>query len=210
VIGGHPFYRELSGQTLGLVGFGRIGRSVARLARAFGLRIVAVTRSPVTAADLREYGLAWTGSPAELPRLLSEADFVVLALPLTAESRNLIDRRELGLMKRTAFIVNIARAGLVDESALFEALRDKTIAGAALDPWWAYPTAAGETKSPSTLPFADLPNVIMTPHVAGGTLQTIEKRARFIATNIDRYLRGEAVLNVVQGPEIGTSVGDGA
>lgn len=207
VIGGHPYYRELSGQTLGIVGFGRIGRSVARLARAFRLRIVVVTRSAVNSPARRKHGLAWAAGPAGLPRLLSEADFVVLALPLTDDSRNLIDRGELALMKRTGFIINIARAGIINESALFEALRDKTIAGAALDPWWAYPTAAGETKSPSNLPFADLPNIIMTPHVAGGTLQTIEKRARFMAMNIDRYLRGEVVLNVVQGPQSGTSSG---
>jgi phosphoglycerate dehydrogenase-like enzyme len=109
----------------------------------------------------------------------------------------MIGTRELHMMKSTAFLINPARAELIDERALYEALRDNVIAGAALDPWWHYPKDR-EKAAPSDYPFRDLPNVVMTPHVSGYTTGTVERRFRVVAANIDRFARGEPIVNVVR------------
>jgi phosphoglycerate dehydrogenase-like enzyme len=187
-------YAELGGRTIGIVGLGRIGRAVAAMAGAFGMRRIGVDVRPPPAAVRR--GFAWVGGPAELDRLLGEADFAVLAVPHTAETRGLLGARELGLLKPTAFLVNPARAELVDQGALYEALRAGRFAGAALDVWWHYPQG-DEVVAPADLPFADLPNVLMTPHLSGSTSGTFERRMRVVAANLSRFLRGEPVAHVV-------------
>src|SRR5262249_40938311 len=112
------------------------------------------------------------------------------------QTRGLLGSRELRLLKPSVFLINPARAPLVDEQALYEALRDRWFAGAALDPWWHYPKA-NERVAPSRFPFATLDNVIMTPHSSGTTIETLDRRMRVVAANINRFLRGEAVINVV-------------
>jgi phosphoglycerate dehydrogenase-like enzyme len=109
----------------------------------------------------------------------------------------MLGARELSLLKSTAFLINPARAEIVDEQALYEALRDKAFAGAALDPWWAYPKT-DECVAPSRFPFAGLDNVIMTPHTSGSTAQTIDRRMEVVVANMNRYFRGEQVVNLVE------------
>jgi phosphoglycerate dehydrogenase-like enzyme len=196
---GHPLYPELGGRTIGLVGLGRIGRAVARLAAAFDLRRVGLDQVPIPEAARSALGLDWVGGPADLGRLLGESDFVVLAVPLNDQTRGLLGTRELRRLKPSAYLINPARASLVDEQALYEALRDRWFAGAALDPWWSYPKA-DESVAPSRFPFGALDNVIMTPHSSGTTIETIDRRMRAVADNLNRFLRGEPVLNVV--PEL--------
>jgi phosphoglycerate dehydrogenase-like enzyme len=116
--------------------------------------------------------------------------------PLTPATRGLLGARELAQMKRTAVLVNVARAEIVDEDALYQALRDGIIAGAILDVWYRYPTGPGPTL-PSRLPFQELGNVLMTPHVSGWTEGMLEARADVIAENIRRAARGEPPLNLV-------------
>ena len=117
-------------------------------------------------------------------------------LPLSPRTRGLLDARRLAAMKRSAFLINVGRAEIVDEAALYRALSNGGLAGAALDVWYRYPTSAGPTP-PATLPFHTLANVIMTPHVSGWTEGMLEGRAKVIAENIERTARGELPINAV-------------
>jgi phosphoglycerate dehydrogenase-like enzyme len=187
-----PTWPELAGRTLGIVGYGRIGRCLAQRARAFDMTVLA-TRRDVSTPD----GLVELHGPDELHHVLGRSDYVAITASLSAETRGLIGERELGAMKPTAVLVNVARAEIVDEDALYRALAARTIAGAALDVWYRYPTAAGATF-PGTRPFHELPNVLMTPHVSGWTDGMLEARARLIADNIARAARGEPPVNLVR------------
>ncbi|MBM3218302.1 MAG: hypothetical protein FJZ38_06380 [Candidatus Rokubacteria bacterium] len=158
---------ERAGKTLGILGYGRIGQALALL-----------------------------GGPETLDDVLRRADYLAITLSLNESTRNLLGARELGLMQPTAFLVNVARAELVDETALYRALADRTIAGAALDVWYRYPTAPGATP-PAHHPFHELPNVLMTPHVSGWTEGMLTARAKVIAENVGRAARGEPPLNLI-------------
>jgi phosphoglycerate dehydrogenase-like enzyme len=188
-----PPWPELSGKTVGILGYGRIGQAVARRARAFGMAVWAIRRDPAqVVADRPDF----LGGPDALDEVLAQADYLVITLPLTPESRGLLGSRELSRMKASAVLVNVARAEIVDEDALYRALTQGTIAGAALDVWYRYPTGPAPTL-PARQPFHELPNVLMTPHVSGWTEGMLEARASLIAENIHRVAKGEPPLNLV-------------
>jgi phosphoglycerate dehydrogenase-like enzyme len=184
---------EVRGSTLGIVGYGRVGREVARRAAPFGCRILAANRSPREA----ETGVERIFPLAELDAMLPECDTVALCTALGPETTGLIDAHRIALMKPTAFLINIARGQVVDEDALYAALRDRTIGGAALDVWWQYPNAAEPLRRGSRHPFHELPNVIVTPHNSGWTQGMVRRRWDEIADNIGRCVRGEPLINVV-------------
>jgi phosphoglycerate dehydrogenase-like enzyme len=115
-------------------------------------------------------------------------------MPSTDHTRGTIGRRQLGLMKPTAYLINVARADLVDEAALYDALLRKAIAGAAIDVWYRYPAACG-LAAPANRPFHELTNVLMTPHISGWTEGMLEARGKIMAENIERVARGESPLN---------------
>ncbi len=188
---------ELTGKTLGILGYGRIGRCVAQRARAFDMAVWAIRRD-VTRSDTQ--GLAFLGGPDALGEVLRRADYLAITLSLTEATRGLLGEQELRMMKPTAFLINVARAEIVDEEALYRALAQRTIAGAALDVWYQYPTGAGPTF-PARHPFQELPNVLMTPHVSGWTEGMLEARAKLIAENIHRTARGEPPVNLIPSPE---------
>jgi phosphoglycerate dehydrogenase-like enzyme len=194
---GHPNYPELGGKTIGIVGLGRIGREVARLTGAFGMRRIGVDIVEIPSEVRASIGMDWVGDLTQLDRLLNESDFVMIGTTLNESSRGLIDAERLGQMRSSAFLVNPARAEMCVERDLYEALRRRVIAGAALDPWWHYPKA-DEVVAPSAYPFAELDNVIMTPHTSGSTIETMAKRERVVASNVERFLRGEPVVNIVR------------
>jgi phosphoglycerate dehydrogenase-like enzyme len=187
-----PTWPELAGKTLGIVGYGRIGRCLARRARAFDMTVLA-TRRDLSQPD----GLVELRGPDGLHDLLARADHVAITASLGPDTRGLIGERELGTMKPSALLINVARAEIVDEGALYRALAGKTIAGAALDVWYRYPAAPGVTW-PGTRPFHELPNVLMTPHVSGWTEGMLEARATLIADNVARAARGEPPVNLVR------------
>jgi phosphoglycerate dehydrogenase-like enzyme len=184
---------EILGTTVGIVGLGRVGREVARRAAAFGCRVIAVNRS----RREPEGGVERVFPLGQLDRMLPECDFVVLAIAQGPETEGLIDARRLGLMKRSAFLVNIARGAVLDEDAVYAALRDRSIGGAALDVWWRYPSESEPERRPSQHPFHALPNAIMTPHCSGWTEGMVARRWAEVAGNINRFVRGEPLDNVV-------------
>ena len=192
-------YPTLRGKTMCLVGFGHIGREIAHLARPFEMNVLAVKRR-LDAGLAALHGLSFIGSLDDLPRLLEEADYLVLALPVEPKTRGLIGRRELEMMKPSAYLLNVARAGLVDEDALYDALAGRRIAGAALDVWYRYPREKDGTGQalPGNRHFQLLDNVIMTPHSSGNTEETYRLRAVDVAQNIKRFLASEPLVNVVQ------------
>jgi phosphoglycerate dehydrogenase-like enzyme len=193
-----PRHGELYQKTLGIVGYGRIGREVAARASAFGMTIVACSRTP-RPGD----GLVESVEPMQkLDALLAKSDFVLLALPLDSSSAGLIDKARLAKMKSTAVIINVARGALIDEKALYEACRERRIGGAAIDTWFRYPAQGNVRGDPSSLPFRELDNVIMTPHGSGWTDGLLPRRCQLIARNLDRLARGEALLNVVRPPPV--------
>jgi len=191
-----PFHGELYGKTVGLVGYGHIARETAQRAASFGMRVVAVSRRPREAPA----PLAWYDTLDGLDRLLAESDYVVLSCPLTVETRGLFDAARLARMKPGAVLVNVARGGVVDEDALYAALMDGPLGGAVLDVWYRYPGAEDPSPRPSRWPFHGLPNVIMTPHCSTWTAEHLARRWDFVAANLDRLARGEALLNVVESP----------
>jgi phosphoglycerate dehydrogenase-like enzyme len=192
--------RELRGATLGIVGYGSIGREVARIARAFGLHVLAVKRDPARREDTG-WGLPGVGDPdadsvtrlyppQALHEMLSACDYVVLSVPLTPQTRGLIGAAELQRLKPDAVLINISRGGVIDEAALIEALRAETIGGAALDVFVQEPL-------PASSPLWRLPNVILSPHVSGFTPRYDERAMALFAENLRRYLNGEDLLNLV-------------
>jgi phosphoglycerate dehydrogenase-like enzyme len=188
-----PLWPELSGKTLGILGFGHIGEAIARRARAFDMKIIAIRRHPQAEPPK---GVSFVGGPEHLDEVLRASDYLAVTLSLSDETRRLLDARRLGLMRPGAYLINVARAEIVDETALYRALSTGALGGAALDVWWRYPTAAGPLQ-PSMQPFHELPNVIMTPHISGWTEGMIEARAKIIAENIARTARGEPPLNAI-------------
>jgi phosphoglycerate dehydrogenase-like enzyme len=184
---------EVRGSTLGIVGYGRVGREVARRAAPFGVRILAANRT----AREPEAGVERVFPMTELDRMLPLCDTLALCTALGPATEGLIDARRLALMKPTAFLINIARGQVVDEDALYAALRDRRIGGAALDVWWQYPNAAEPERRGSRHPFHELPNVIVTPHNSGWTQGMVRRRWDEIADNIGRCVRGESLINLV-------------
>ena len=180
--------RELSGSTLGIVGLGAIGRSVARIGRAFGMRVLATHRN-AHAGD-RDDDVDLLYPLAELRTLLAASEYIVLAAPATDETHHLIGVEELALMKPKAFLVNIARGSLIDESALVAALESRRIGGAGLDVFEREPL-------PPESPLWRLPNVILSPHVAGATDKYGQRLADLLVDNIARLRAGQPLRNVV-------------
>jgi phosphoglycerate dehydrogenase-like enzyme len=184
---------ELAGRTLGILGYGHIGRALARRARAFDMTILATRRD---AGQGEPEGLVALRGPDGLTDVLARADYLAITLPLTPETRGLLGARALAAIKPTAVLVNVARAEILDEDALYEALRERRIAAAALDVWYRYPSSPAATL-PARRPFHELPNVLMTPHVSGWTDGMLDARARLIAENIRRTATGEPPLNLI-------------
>jgi glyoxylate reductase len=181
--------RDLTGATLGIVGFGRIGREVAKRARGFEMRVLAY--DPVEdEAAARALGVEYR----PLDALLREADFVTLHVVLTPETERLIGARELGLMKPEAILVNAARGPVVDTDALVAALRGGEIGGAALD-------VTDPEPLPADHPLLSLPNAIVVPHMASATVATRDRMAELAARNLLAVLRGERPPGIVN-PEV--------
>lgn len=184
---------ELAGKTLGLIGYGDIGQGVAKRAAAFDMRVLAVTRG----AKPAQPPLSWHGALADLPGLLAQSDYVVLAVPMTPQTAHLIDAQALARMKPDAVLINVARGPVVNPADLFAALSEKRIGGAVLDTWYRYPTPDAPDPAPADQPFHILDNVVMTPHCAAWTNAHHQRRWAAIAANLTRLARGEPLADVI-------------
>ena len=181
--------REVTGKTLGILGFGRIGQAVARRAKGFSMRIIYSDPRTIDSATAHELN----AEPVEFKHLLGEADFVCVHVSLSLETRHLIGRSELALMKPTAYLINAARGPVVDERALVKALQSGTIAGAGLDVY---------ENEPALEPgLVELENVVLLPHVGSATLETRIKMASLAADNLCAGLEGRVPPNLLN-PEV--------
>ena len=191
----------LRGQTLGIVGYGAIGRELARIADSMGMTVLAIKRDVMHPADDDSYHEPGTGDPeGEIPLRLyppqavgsmaHECDYLVLTIPLTDDTHHMINAAVLKQMKKTAVLINVARGAVVDEAALIAALKERRIGGAALDVFEQEPL-------PADSPLWKLDNVILSPHVAGNTAVYHEKAAAVFAENLERYLDNLLLLNRV-------------
>lgn len=169
--------QELWGKTIGIIGLGRVGKSVALLARAFGMRVLAHDIVwDITFAN--EHGISYV----PLERLLRESDYVSVHVPLTPQTRYMIDERALALMKPTAYLINLARGPVVKQAALVEALKAGKIAGAGLDVF--------EVEPIQDNPFIEFDNVVMTPHLGGSTQDALDRTLYLSLTNVTNVLNG--------------------
>lgn len=178
-----PLLRELTGSTLGIVGFGVVGGELAKRARGFDMRILAVD---LLQKDRPEW-VERLAPPEELDRLLEESDFVVVTVPYTEITRGLFDRRRLAKMRPSAMLVGVSRGEIIDETALAAALREGRLAAAALDVF-------GEEPLSGNSPLWDVPNLLLTPHAAGGTQFEAERILEIFVDNLERFLRNDLPL----------------
>ena len=189
-----PQPETLRGAVVTFLGFGHIGSAAWNLLKAFGAEGIAITRSG--SVDPKENGLRWAGTTDRLNEALSESDILLVSIPLSDETTALVSAEELDNLGPKGQVVNVARGPVLDEAALYEALKDRRISGAAIDVWYQYPATDGRAE-PSTLPFGRLDNIIMSPHSSGVTAETFRGRAHEIAENITRLSKNEALKNVV-------------
>jgi phosphoglycerate dehydrogenase-like enzyme len=182
----YPWTNELSGRRLLLLGVGASGRELARRASAFGMEVVGVDTQVADARTYREVGVETVKSPQELPEMLGTADVVSLHLPLNQQTHHIIDGAALARFKPGATLVNVARGALVDEQALLQALEKGTIGAAGLDVF--------EREPPSFNPqLAAHPRVVATPHTAGATYETVQRRSRLVLENLMRLEQGAKI-----------------
>jgi phosphoglycerate dehydrogenase-like enzyme len=178
----------LKDKTLGILGMGNIGAEVARLAKAFGMKVIASRRSVKKETHTRYVDSLLPASA--MPRILAESDFVVVALPLTKDTVKIIGAKELKLMKPSAFIINIARGSIIDQAALIRALETNKIAGAALDVFDPEPL-------PADSKLWEMPNVIISPHIAGSMADYHQRAVDILCKNLERYLKAQPLINMV-------------
>ena len=183
---GEPQGMALRGKTVGIVGLGGIGRALIKRLKPFDVKLVGIKRSSQAEAK-KALGLEWVGGPESLSELLGKSDYVVLCLPVTPESVNLMDHTAFGFMKPGSFLINVSRGGLVNRKALAHALSKRLIAGAGLDVFWEEP------PDPEDPIFKY--NLIATPHIAGSTDDSMRGIVAGVAENIGRVERGDEPLN---------------
>ncbi len=199
---------ELYGKTLLIIGLGATGLEVAKRAKSFGMPIVAVTRHPPSKKICRSSKEGDCNNNDKdnvvlvddirglegLQETISKADYISIHTPLTGETLGMIGKKEFGLMKSSAYLINVARAAIVDGDALYASLSNRKIAGAAFDVFWEEPADPNDR-------LLKLDNFVLTPHIAGWTAESAEATARVISINIERISRGEALLTRVTGPK---------
>ncbi|MBZ5664712.1 MAG: D-2-hydroxyacid dehydrogenase [Acidobacteriia bacterium] len=181
-----PRVREVSGATLGMVGLGSIGRPVVKSAKALGMRVIAVREHPEKGSE----GADAIFAPAQIDEVFRQADYIVLATPVTASTKAIANAARLALMKPEACLINVGRGPLVDESTLAVAVREKKIGGAALDVFPKEPL-------PADSPLWDVPNLLITPHTAALTDKLWERHYTLFSENLRRYLKGDSLLAIV-------------
>jgi len=189
--------RECSGNSIGLLGYGHIGKALARRAKAFGMEVHVANRSYVMPDENVDY----YHPLSKLDSFWGTIDVLVVALPLTEATAGLVGKKAFTAMRPDSLIINVGRGQVIEENALYEALKAKEIGGAVIDTWYVYPQDKTKAPYPGNLPFHKLNNIIITPHMSGWTWGTIHRRQQVMAENIRRLAEGEVLLNIVLGDE---------
>lgn len=188
-----PLRHELNSRTVGILGYGKMGREIAARVRALGCQVLTCGRTPAPASEAEaSFGLD------ELDEFMGACDFVVVCIAHVPETTGLIDAARLARMRRDAVLMNLARGPVVEEAALFDALQKGTIGGAILDVWWQYPDPENPDRRGSVLPFHTLPNVLMTPHSSGWTEQMMDRRWSMMVANLHALWHGKPYQNIVR------------
>jgi len=184
----------LEGKTALIIGYGQIGQRVGRVCHALGMNVIATRRNRIEQDDVAE-----VHPISDLPQLLPRAEAVVITAPLTPETKGLIGERELAALPHDAVLVNVGRGAIVDEGALYHALKNGQLAAAGIDVWYNYPTdeASQANTPPSNYPFGDLDNVVLSPHRGGDDKDIDVARMRDLAELLNAAARGEKMANQV-------------
>jgi phosphoglycerate dehydrogenase-like enzyme len=185
---------EIAGRTLGILGFGHIGRFVAERAKQFGMTVHVANRSPVPVGPTVDRSFALD----RLGEFWRSADAFVIAVPLTTETTGIVSGDAFAAIDRGSLLINVARGPVVDAQALYDALKGGRLRKAVIDTWYDYPTVDQSFRQPSELPFHELSNVVMTPHMSGWTMGTVRRRQELMARNIGHIVRGEPCENVIR------------
>ena len=190
-----PLRDELNAKTVGIIGFGQLGKEIAARSHAMGTRVIGCCRNPKPSENVDEF------YPLEqLDEFLTQCDFVIISIAHVPQTEGLINAARLSRMKHNAVLINVARGPIVAERDLYEALTSGVIAGAVIDVWWQYPDASEPQRRGSRFPFHELDNVLMTPHSSGWTEQMMDRRWNMIIANLRAAWSGEPLINVVRGP----------
>jgi len=191
---------QLQGKSLGIVGLGSIGWEIAKISHTLGMKVFALKRK-IEGKDLEKKNiLEFLGEKKDLGKVIKESDFIVVAVPLTRETKGLIGEKELKLMKGK-YLINISRGAVIDEEALFKSLKERNLAGAAIDTWYQYPTSEQRKVFPSKYDFHKLDNVVMSPHTAGYTDRALEENIKSVFDNIVKIYFEEKPENQID-PEL--------
>lgn len=184
---------ECSGSSIGILGYGHIGKAIARRAKAFNMNVHVANRSRV----LTDEYVDWYYPLSESENFYGSVDVLVVALPLTDTTTGLVDGKAFAAMRPDCLVVNVGRGQVIEEEALYDALKNNRIGSAVIDTWYVYPNETDSTPYPGRLPFHELENIIITPHMSGWTWGTISRRQQLMAENIHRLANGEKLLNVI-------------
>lgn len=185
---------EMAGKTIGLLGFGHIGKAIATRAKAFEMDVVVANRSAVPTSDLVDRSFTLDA----LDGFWGAADFIVVSIPATPETTGMVGARAFAAMRRDTVLLNVGRGATIDEQALYDALSQGRIGGAVIDTWYRYPTPGESAVLPSKLPFQELGDIVMTPHMSGWTTGTIRRRRATMAKNVNARFAGRRCVNVVR------------
>lgn len=185
---GYPIGTELFGKKLGIIGLGNSGKELAKRAHSMGMKILAIKRTP-NKELISKYHLDYLGGPEDLKYVLKEADYISLHTPLTEETRSLISENEFKEMKPSAFLINVSRGPVIDKEALLRALKERWIAGLALDVYWEEPADPQD-------PIFQFKKVITLPHIAGSSMESQERMTEIVVGNIFRIAEGKKPLNI--------------
>ena len=187
-------HNEAYGKTIGILGYGQIGFETSKRAQSLGMKTYGLNRRR---KEKKPEFLDWHGGIDELDIILTKSDFLILACDLNESTKNLINKKNLSKMKKDSFLINVARGDVCNEEDLFNCLKDKAIAGAAIDTWWIYPdrpkfgSKAEKKPRPSDFPFHTLDNVIMTPHNSAHTKNSDKRRSNSILENLKDFKNGK-------------------
>ena len=187
------YHGEVSGKTVGFIGYGHIAKAIAKRAAAFDMKLMAVRRN----TDHKPEELAWLASTEQLPELLGKSDFVVIACDLNDSTQGLFNTATIAQMKSTGVLINVSRGAIVDEEALYNALKARSIGGAVIDTWYNYNQQGKPEVSLYNYPFNELDNIVMSAHESAWTEQQAKRRWKFIANNIRRVEKGREPQNKV-------------